>query len=175
MDIHVRNIEKDFGTFKALDRVALDIESGELIALLGPSGSGKTTLLRVIAGLEFADQGEILFGNQDMARVPVRDRQVGFVFQHYALFKHMSVADNIAYGLNARRRADRRAARRPRGVRHSRRHRAPAARPGPRTDSWRNPRVVPPHSRPAGAGVPPRYRPAPRTIGACGRPAVPER
>lgn len=103
MDIHVRNIQKDFGTFKALDGVGLDIESGELIALLGPSGSGKTTLLRVIAGLEFADEGEILFGQQDMARVPVRDRQVGFVFQHYALFKHMTVLDNVSFGLKVRK------------------------------------------------------------------------
>lgn len=102
MDIHVRNIHKDFGSFKAIDGVDLDIQSGELIALLGPSGSGKTTLLRVIAGLEFADSGQVLFGGEDMARVPVRDRQVGFVFQHYALFSHMKVVDNVGFGLKVR-------------------------------------------------------------------------
>ena len=103
MDIHVRKVHKHFGSFKALDGVDLDIRSGELIALLGPSGSGKTTLLRVIAGLEFADHGAILFGGEDMARVPVRERQVGFVFQHYALFKHMKVIDNVSFGLTVRK------------------------------------------------------------------------
>jgi sulfate/thiosulfate transport system ATP-binding protein len=103
MDIHIQNIHKDFGSFKALDGVDLDIQSGELIALLGPSGSGKTTLLRVIAGLEFADAGAIRFGGEDMARVPVRERQVGFVFQHYALFKHMTVLDNVGFGLSVRK------------------------------------------------------------------------
>ena len=103
MDIHVRNIHKDFGSFQALAGVDLDVRSGELIALLGPSGSGKTTLLRVIAGLEFADAGQVLFGGEDMARVPVRHRQVGFVFQHYALFGHMKVVDNVAFGLRMRR------------------------------------------------------------------------
>ena len=103
MDIHVRQIHKDFGSFKALDGVDLDISSGELVALLGPSGSGKTTLLRVIAGLEFADHGQVRFGDTDMAQVPVRERQVGFVFQHYALFRHMTVLDNVSFGLKVRR------------------------------------------------------------------------
>ena len=103
MDIHARQIHKDFGSFTALDGVDLDIASGELVALLGPSGSGKTTLLRVIAGLEFADHGQIRFGDTDMAAVPVRERQVGFVFQHYALFRHMTVLGNVSFGLNVRR------------------------------------------------------------------------
>ncbi|HVT36614.1 MAG TPA: ATP-binding cassette domain-containing protein, partial [Nevskiaceae bacterium] len=107
MDIQIRGIQKSFGSFQALSGVDLDIASGELIALLGPSGSGKTTLLRAIAGLEFADSGQVLFGGQDMARVPVRERRVGFVFQHYALFKHMTVADNIAFGLRVRGKRER--------------------------------------------------------------------
>lgn len=107
MQLQIRGIHKNFGSFKALDGVNLDIASGELIALLGPSGSGKTTLLRTIAGLEFADSGQILFGGEDMARKPVRERRVGFVFQHYALFKHMTVGDNIAFGLTVRSKEDR--------------------------------------------------------------------
>ncbi|HUP92630.1 MAG TPA: sulfate ABC transporter ATP-binding protein [Solimonas sp.] len=107
MNIQVRGIRKAFGDFVALNDVTLDIEGGELIALLGPSGSGKTTLLRVIAGLEFPDAGEIAFGGEDMARRPVRERKVGFVFQHYALFKHMTVGDNIAFGLDVRPKAER--------------------------------------------------------------------
>ena len=103
MDIQVRGIEKNFGSFQALRGTDLDIRSGELIALLGPSGSGKTTLLRVIAGLEFADRGQVVFAGQDMAHVPVRERRVGFVFQHYALFKHMTVLDNVAFGLRVRK------------------------------------------------------------------------
>jgi sulfate transport system ATP-binding protein len=103
MNIQIRNIHKAFASFPALDGVNLDIESGELIALLGPSGSGKTTLLRTIAGLEFPDAGEISFGGENIASRPVRERGVGFVFQHYALFKHMTVADNIAFGLNVRK------------------------------------------------------------------------
>ncbi|GJE61924.1 Sulfate/thiosulfate import ATP-binding protein CysA [Methylobacterium trifolii] len=87
--------------------LSLDVRAGELLGLLGPSGSGKTTLLRIIAGLDFPDRGRILFGSDDATGLPVQQRAVGFVFQHYALFKHMSVADNIAYGLNARKRADR--------------------------------------------------------------------
>ncbi len=83
------------------------MRAGELLALLGPSGSGKTTLLRVIAGLELPDRGRIIFGGDDATRLPVQERAVGFVFQHYALFKHMSVAENIAYGLNARKRPGR--------------------------------------------------------------------
>ncbi len=107
MDIHIRNLHKRFGGFAALAGVDLDIDSGELIALLGPSGSGKTTLLRVIAGLEFPDHGQILFGQEDMAGRPVRERRIGFVFQHYALFKHMTVLDNVAFGLRVKKRGER--------------------------------------------------------------------
>jgi sulfate/thiosulfate transport system ATP-binding protein len=99
MKIELRGLHKRFGDFVATDTVDLAIDSGELIALLGPSGCGKTTLLRLIAGLEFPDYGEILFDGQNTARLPVRERRVGFVFQHYALFKHMRVADNVAFGL----------------------------------------------------------------------------
>lgn len=101
--IEIRGIRKDFGTFPALRGVDLTIESGELIALLGPSGSGKTTLLRVIAGLEWPNSGQILFNGIDAANKPVQERNVGFVFQHYALFRHMTVLNNIAFGLKVRR------------------------------------------------------------------------
>jgi sulfate/thiosulfate transport system ATP-binding protein len=107
MSIAIRNVSKDFGTFKALNDVSLDIESGELVALLGPSGCGKTTLLRIIAGLETADHGNILFSGEDTTDVHVRERQVGFVFQHYALFRHMTVFDNVAFGLRMKPRATR--------------------------------------------------------------------
>ncbi|AYD02390.1 sulfate/molybdate ABC transporter ATP-binding protein [Neorhizobium sp. NCHU2750] len=99
MKIHLENVVKTFETFRAVKGVSLDIESGELVALLGPSGSGKTTILRMVAGLEYADGGAIHFGDQDATDIPVRDRGVGFVFQHYALFPHMTVADNIAFGM----------------------------------------------------------------------------
>ena len=105
MSIEVRNLRKAFGNFVALDDVDLDVPGGELVALLGPSGSGKTTLLRIIAGLEPADQGVIRFEGEDATDQPVRERQVGFVFQHYALFRHMSVFENIAFGLRVRPRA----------------------------------------------------------------------
>ena len=107
MSIEIRNVSKDFGTFHALRNVNLDIESGELVALLGPSGCGKTTLLRIIAGLETADQGHILFNGTDTTTKHVRERNVGFVFQHYALFRHMSVFDNVAFGLRMKPKATR--------------------------------------------------------------------
>ena len=107
MSIEIRNIHKEFGNFQALGDVSLDIHSGELIALLGPSGCGKTTLLRIIAGLESADSGTILFSGEDTTHVHVRDRQVGFVFQHYALFRHMTVFENVAFGLRVKPRAQR--------------------------------------------------------------------
>ncbi|MFD2238946.1 sulfate/molybdate ABC transporter ATP-binding protein [Aureimonas populi] len=103
MEIRARNVRKEFDRYPALHDVSLDIRSGELIALLGPSGSGKTTLLRLIAGLEFPTSGQILFGDEDASTKSVQERNVGFVFQHYALFKHMSVSDNIGFGLRVRR------------------------------------------------------------------------
>ena len=107
MDIAVRDLKKTFGASPALHGVDLEIRSGELIGLLGPSGSGKTTLLRAIAGLETPTSGQILFAGQDASRTSVQERRVGFVFQNYALFRHMSVAENIAYGLHVRPRATR--------------------------------------------------------------------
>ena len=107
MSIDIRNVSKRFGTFQALDQIDLDIASGELLALLGPSGCGKTTLLRIIAGLETADHGHILFSGEDATDKHVRDREVGFVFQHYALFRHMTVADNVAFGLRVKPRSQR--------------------------------------------------------------------
>ncbi len=102
MSIEVRNISKAFGQFRALDDVSLELPSGELTALLGPSGCGKTTLLRIIAGLETPDAGQILFEGEDATQRDVRERHVGFVFQHYALFRHMTVFDNVAFGLRVR-------------------------------------------------------------------------
>ncbi|MDD2852143.1 MAG: sulfate/molybdate ABC transporter ATP-binding protein [Desulfuromonadaceae bacterium] len=102
MSIEIEKINKQFGEFTALNDVSLTIPSGELVALLGPSGSGKTTLLRIIAGLETPDSGRILFNGDDTTKSHVRERKVGFVFQHYALFKHMTVFDNVAFGLNVR-------------------------------------------------------------------------
>ena len=99
MSIELRNISKKFGDFVAVDNINLHIETGELVALLGLSGSGKTTLLRIIAGLETPDTGEVLFHGADATDVSVRDRKVGFVFQHYALFRHMTVFENVAFGL----------------------------------------------------------------------------
>ncbi|MBC7435049.1 MAG: sulfate ABC transporter ATP-binding protein [Bdellovibrionales bacterium] len=107
MSIEIRNVSKQFGDFHALRDVSLDIQSGELVALLGPSGCGKTTLLRIIAGLETADHGSILFSGEDTTDVHVRERQVGFVFQHYALFRHMTVFENVAFGLRVKPRGQR--------------------------------------------------------------------
>jgi len=107
MSIEVRNIRKNFGAFEALRDVSLRVESGELFALLGPSGSGKTSLLRIIAGLEQPDSGCVQLNDEDTTRSSVRERQVGFVFQHYALFRHMTVFENIAFGLRVRPRESR--------------------------------------------------------------------
>ena len=102
MEVRVSNVRKEFDKFPALHDVSLDIRSGELIALLGPSGSGKTTLLRLIAGLERPTRGTIFFGDEDASGKTIQERNVGFVFQHYALFRHMTVADNIGFGLKVR-------------------------------------------------------------------------
>jgi len=102
MGIEVRNIHKGFGNFVALNDVNLKVNDGELVALLGPSGSGKTTLLRIIAGLEFADSGSVVIDGRAADRMHVKERKVGFVFQHYALFKHMTVFENVAFGLRVR-------------------------------------------------------------------------
>jgi len=103
MQIQVRGVTKSYGAFHAVDNVTLDIRSGELLALLGPSGSGKTTLLRIIAGLEQPDRGQVLYGDEVMTNRAVRERNVGFVFQHYALFNHLTVFENIAFGLRVRK------------------------------------------------------------------------
>jgi len=104
MGIVVENVSKNFGDFVALENVSLEVPSGSLTALLGPSGGGKSTLLRVIAGLEEPDKGTVILDGQDLTASPARERGVGFVFQHYAAFKHMTVRDNVAYGLKIRKR-----------------------------------------------------------------------
>jgi len=103
MSIIVNEIYKNFGDFKALDNINLEIESDSLVALLGASGSGKSTLLRVIAGLEHPDSGQVIINGVDATRMDIRNRNIGFVFQHYALFKHMTVRENIAFGLEIRK------------------------------------------------------------------------
>src|SRR5437870_1081470 len=102
MSITIREVSKRFGAFAALDRVSLEVPAGGLVALLGPSGSGKTTLLRVIAGLEVPDEGSIHYGEENVTKLPARQRNLGFVFQHYALFRHLSVFENVAFALRVR-------------------------------------------------------------------------
>jgi sulfate transport system ATP-binding protein len=110
MSIALRGIGKQFGEFAAVENIDLDVPTGALIALLGPSGCGKTTLLRIIAGLETPDEGHVLFDGRDATLWPIRDRKVGFVFQHYALFRHMTVFENVAFGLRVKPRRERPAA-----------------------------------------------------------------
>lgn len=107
MSIEARNIVKAFGTFEALKNVSLTIPTGNLVGLLGPSGSGKTSLLRIIAGLDNADSGSVYFDGEDATELHARNRRVGFVFQHYALFRHMTVFDNVAFGLTVKPREER--------------------------------------------------------------------
>jgi sulfate transport system ATP-binding protein len=107
MSIEIRNVSKSFGQFQALKDISLVVPAGELVALLGPSGSGKTTLLRMIAGLDFPDTGSVIFDGQEGTRREARDRGVGFVFQHYSLFRHMTVFDNVAFGLTVKPRKSR--------------------------------------------------------------------
>jgi sulfate transport system ATP-binding protein len=107
VSIEIRDVTKTFGSFVAVDGVSLTVPTGELVALLGPSGSGKTSLLRIIAGLERAERGQVLFEGEDATALHVRHRGVGFVFQHYALFRHMSVFENVAFGLRVRPRSRR--------------------------------------------------------------------
>src|SRR5437868_10902347 len=107
MKLDIANVTKRFKSFTALNGIDLDIKSGELVALLGPSASGKTTLLRIIAGLEWPDEGQVFFDGSDALERTARQRHVGFVFQHYALFRHMTVFENVAFGLRVRPRPTR--------------------------------------------------------------------
>ena len=139
MSISARNISKRFGEFRALDDVSIEVPTGSLTALLGPSGSGKSTLLRVIAGLETPDSGSVFIGEQDVTGRPPQDRGVGFVFQHYAAFKHMTVHDNVAFGLTIRQRPEGR----------DPRSRRPSCSP---SSSSRASPTATRHSSPAGSG-----------------------
>src|SRR5687767_15883613 len=107
MGIDIKHVSKRFGSFTALRDVSFEVRPGELVALLGPSGCGKTTLLRIVAGLESPDAGAVLFDGEDATERRVGERRVGFVFQHYALFRHMTVFENVAFGLRVRPRAHR--------------------------------------------------------------------
>jgi len=107
MSLVIHQVAKEFGKYPALKGVSLTVPTGTFLAMLGPSGSGKTTLLRILGGLEFANVGQVTFDGQDWLSIPTRERRAGFVFQHYALFKHMTVAKNIAFGLEIRPRAQR--------------------------------------------------------------------
>jgi sulfate transport system ATP-binding protein len=107
MSIVVKDVSKRFGSFVALDHVSVEVPAGSLVALLGPSGSGKTTLLRIIAGLELADEGQVFYEQEDVTSRPARERNLGFVFQHYALFRHLTVFENIAFALRVRKRPNR--------------------------------------------------------------------
>src|SRR5690349_14162890 len=107
MKIDARELVRRYGSMVALDRVSITAEEGEFLALLGPSGSGKTTLLRIVAGLDYPDSGSVLFDGRDATRLKIQKRRVGFVFQNYALFRHMTVAKNIAFGLEVRSGRDR--------------------------------------------------------------------
>ena len=107
MSIEVKGVTKTFGSFVAVSDVSVTVPTGELVALLGPSGSGKTSLLRIIAGLEHADRGQVFFEGEDATVREARERGVGFVFQHYALFRHLTVFENVAFGLRVRPRAAR--------------------------------------------------------------------
>src|SRR3990167_3191440 len=107
MSIQIQSVTKTFGVFKALDNISLHVNDGELVALLGPSGSGKTTLLRIIGGIETPDSGTVIIHGRDAFQLSAAHRRVGFVFQHYALFKNMSVFENVAFGLKVRPRKDR--------------------------------------------------------------------
>jgi sulfate transport system ATP-binding protein len=102
MSILIENLSKKFGTFQALDHINLEIKTGSLVALVGPSGSGKSTLLRIIAGLDYPDKGRVWLAGRDTTFLSIQEREIGFVFQNYALFKHMTVYENIAFGLNIR-------------------------------------------------------------------------